>query len=105
MALNCPNHPDREAVVGVMVYGPEGGTTDLCGDCLAEWALSIAEGAYGPLAPDATRSPETAATAPNEGGGPDTQGGRKSRRTRRQEPQTDPEPVEPADAEVSGSAD
>ena len=105
MALNCPNHPDREAVVGVMVYGPEGGTTDLCGDCLAEWALSIAEGAYGPLAPDTSRRPETAATAPDAGGGTDTQDDRKRRRTRRQDAQADPIPEEPADAEVSGSPD
>lgn len=103
MAITCPNHPDQDAVVGVMVYGPEGGTTDLCGDCLATWALSIAEGAYGPLAPDPTRSREAAVAAAEADSGVNDQGGSKRRRARHQEAQTDPIPDPEPDAEVEGA--
>lgn len=103
MPITCPNHPEVEAVVGVMVYGPEGGTTDLCGDCLATWALSIAEGAYGPLAPDPTRSPQTAQEAADPPAGT---GGRRGRRSRQHDAPAVPEDQEspaPEGAQVEGA--
>lgn len=68
--IPCAGGADHdEAAVGVMVYGPEGGTTDLCPSCLAAWALDIAQGAYGPLQPAQAAQTADTATQEREGTG------------------------------------
>lgn len=84
MAITCPNHPDQDAAVGVMVYGPEGSTIDLCGTCLLEWAVTIVEGAGARVIPPGEQGPETAATAADGGSG--TRGRRQRRRGQEEAP-------------------
>ena len=91
---------DQEAVAGFMVYGPEGGTTDMCPTHLAEWALGYALEAYPQLRDAYTQAAETPQEAPDGSG---STGGRR-KRTRRQEAaqETPQEPVadQVQDAEV-----
>lgn len=92
--IPCPNHPDAEAAIGVMAYGPEGGTTDMCGQCILAWAVAIVEGAGATVTPPGTGAAETAQEAPTGAG---STGGRRSRRQR---PQEAPEPA--TAAQVAG---
>lgn len=96
MPLTCHNGDGKEAQVGIMVYGPEGGTTDLCPDCFANFCLDIAQGAYGPLGPPGWQ-PETAETASAEvDAAQEPQKGRKRRSRRSQAP----EEAESGEAEI-----
>lgn len=96
-AQDCP----EDAQVGVMVYGAEGGTTDLCALHLAQWALDIAQGAYGPLSPE--RGPETAATAPEGGEGTEDAPAPRRRRRGQATAQQGQESPAPEGAEVQGA--
>lgn len=101
--LTCPNHPDQESVVGVMFYGPEGATTDMCGTCLLEWAVAIVEGAGATVVPPGPGAAQTAQEAANGSAGT---GGRRRGRRRQEEPvpateEAESEPV--ASGEVEGA--
>lgn len=94
---------DQDAVAGVMVYGPEGGTTDCCPQHLAEWALGYALEAFPQLRDAYAQASQTPQEVPDAPGGT---GGRRRRRERTQDQQEtpqDPEPETPEGAEVPGS--
>lgn len=103
MPLMCHNNDGKEAQVGVMVYGPEGGTTDLCPDCFANFCLDIAQGAYGPLGPPGW-SPETAETAAAEVDAAQEATRPKRRRSRKAQAQEEAE-SEPAEITPLPGAD
>lgn len=93
--IPCPNHPDQEAAIGVMVYGPEGGTTDMCPTCLLSWAVTIVEGAGATVLVPGEGAAQTAQEAPDGSG---STGGRRRGKQRQEAP---PAPAEGAEPEVA----
>lgn len=57
------------AVCAIMMYGPDGGTLDLCNTHAAEWAYGVVKGAYPGLAEmlDQLEAQGAAQDAPGEG--------------------------------------
>lgn len=56
MPLMCQQCSVEEARFGVMTYGGESVTTDLCAACMAEWSAVTAATFYGPKMPEMVKA-------------------------------------------------